>query len=323
MPAAFVPLFIAVATAMLGLGIISPIMPLYVRDFGASGIEVGLVFAAFSVSRLILGPLNGRLSDRVNRKRLIVGGLALYTLVSLAYVMAQSLWQVALLRLLQGAASTLVTPIAQAYVGDRTAPGREGRTMNMFYTSMFLGMGLGPLLGGHLAEQFGLRAPFYAMALLAVLALAGVALFVPPDRRGPRTAGMVSRSWRDLARSADAWGIVVYMATRGFWRQAFNAFWPLIAADHGLGAGMIGTVLTLYFLGESLFQIPAGFLADRLPRRPQVVLGGVLAASPLLVMPMVRSPAVLLALSFLMGAASALGRGSIIALRTELGRIYG
>jgi len=195
--------------------------------------------------------------------------------------------------------------------------------MNMFYTSMFLGMGLGPLLGGHLAEQFGLRAPFYAMALLAVLALAGVALFVPPDRRGPQTTGLVSRSWRDLAGSADAWGIVVYMATRGFWRQAFNAFWPLIAADHGLGEGMIGTVLTLYFLGESLFQIPAGFLADRLPRRPQVVLGGVLAASPLLVVPMVGSPAILFALSFVMGAASALGRGSIIALRTELGRIYG
>lgn len=322
MPAAFVPLFLAVTTAMLGLGIIAPIMPLYVRDFGASGIELGLVLAAFSVSRLILGPLNGHLSDRVNRKRLIVGGLALYTLVSLAYVMAQSLWQVALLRLLQGAASTLVTPIAQAYVGDRTAPGREGRTMNMFYTSLFLGMGLGPLLGGHLAEQFGLRAPFYAMALLAVLALAGVALFVPPDRRGP-SVQRVSSSWRDLAHSADAWGIVVYMATRGFWRQAFNAFWPLIAADRGLGEGMIGTVLTLYFLGESLFQIPAGFLADRLPRRPQVVLGGVLAASPLLVVPLVGNPAILLALSFVMGAASALGRGSIIALRTELGRIYG
>jgi multidrug resistance protein len=323
MPGAFVPLFLAVTTAMLGLGIIAPIMPLYVRDFGASGIELGLVLAAFSVSRLVLGPLNGRLSDRLDRKRLIVGGLGLYALVSLAYVVAHSLWQVALLRLLQGAASTLVTPIAQAYVGDRTEPGREGRTMNLFYTSVFLGMGLGPLLGGHLAEQFGLRAPFYAMTLLAVVALAGVALFVPPDRPALRPTPAGARSWRELAHSADVWGIVVYMATRGFWRQAFNAFWPLIAADHGLGEGMIGTVLTLYFVGESLLQLPAGFLADRMPRRPQVVLGGVLAASPLLVVPLVRNPAILLSLSFVMGAASALGRGSIIALRTELGRTHG
>lgn len=97
----------------------------------------------------------------------------------------------ALLRLLQGAASTLVTPIAQAYVGDRTAPGREGRTMNMFYTPMFLGMGLGPLQGGHLAEQFGRRAPFYAMALLAVLALAGVqeSAFSAGRALGPTAAG--------------------------------------------------------------------------------------------------------------------------------------
>jgi len=323
MPAAFVPLFLAVTTAMLGLGIIAPIMPLYVRNFGASGIELGLVLAAFSVSRLVLGPLIGALSDRVNRKGLIVGGLAMYALVSLAYVLAQSLWQVALLRLLQGAASTLVTPIAQAYVGDRTAPGREGRTLTTFYTSMFIGMGLGPVFGGNLAEHFGLRAPFYAMALFAVLALVGVAVFVPPDRRGTRVAAGAPRPWRELVHSSDVWGIVVYMATRGFWRTAFNAFWPLIAAERGFGEGMIGTVLTVYFIGEILLQIPAGFLADRIPPRPQIAVGGVLAAAPLLVVPLVQNPAVLLALSFVMGAASALGRGSVIALRTELGRTHG
>lgn len=318
----FFPLFLAVTAAMVGLGIISPILPLYVRQFGASGVELGLVFAAFSVARLVLGPFAGRLSDRAGRKRLIVGGLALYAGVSAAYVAAGSLWQVALLRLLQGAASTLVTPIAQAYIGDRTAPGREGRTMNTFYTSMFLGMGLGPLLGGYLAEGFGLRAPFYAMGILALLALLGVTLFVPEDRR-PLFAKSQSGPWRDLLRSPEVWGIVAYMSTRGFWRQAFNAFWPLIAAQKGFAAGTIGAVLTLYFLGESLLQIPAGFLADRLSRRPQIVVGGVLAAAPLLFVPLVRSPGLMLGLSFFMGAASALGRGSVIALRTELGRRHG
>lgn len=323
MVGAFLPLFLAVTTAMVGLGIIAPIMPLYMREFGASGVELGLVFAAFSVSRLILGPLNGQLSDRTSRKRLIVTGLALYALVSLAYVGAWGLWQVAMLRLLQGAASTLVTPIAQAYVGDRTPPGQEGRTMNLFYTSMFVGMGLGPLLGGHLAERFGLRAPFLAMAALALVALGAVALFVPSDRPRSSDRVRIAPPWRGLVRSADAWGIVLYMATRGFWRQAFNAFWPILAADKGFGEGFIGMVLTAYFLGESLLQVPAGFLADRLPRRPQVVVGGVLAAFPLFAVPFVHSAGMLVALSLLMGAASALGRGSILALRTELGRTHG
>jgi len=307
---------------MVGLGIIAPVMPLYLRDFGASGLELGLVFAAFSVARLVLGPLHGRLSDRVGRKPLILLGLALYAGVSWAYALATALWQVGLLRLFQGAASTLVTPLAQAYIGDRTAPGREGRTMNAFYTSVFLGMGLGPLLGGYLAEKVSFRAPFYAMGTLAVLALGAVAILVP-ERPGPRAVPPMAQPWRALVQAHEVWGIVAYIASRGFWRQAFNAFWPLIAAQQGHSEGFIGAVLTVYFLGESLLQMPAGLVADRWARRTQIVVGGVLAASPLFLVPWIRSPGWVVLLSFLMGAASALGRGSVLALRTELGRVYG
>ncbi len=122
----FVSLFIAVAVAMIGVGIIAPILPLYAKSFAASGLSIGLIFSAFSFSRSLLGPLVGRLSDRVGRKRILMIGLAGYTVVSLLYVAAMSLWQLGLFRLLQGAASVMVTPIAQAYIGDITPPGKEG-----------------------------------------------------------------------------------------------------------------------------------------------------------------------------------------------------
>ncbi len=307
---------------MLGLGLISPILPLYMREFGASGLQLGLVFAAFSVARLVLGPLHGRLSDRLGRKPLILTGLGLYALISWAYALAGSLWQVALLRFLQGAASTLVTPLAQAYIGDRTPRGQEGRTMNTFYTSVFVGMGLGPLLGGALAERWGLRAPFYAMGLLAVAAGLAVALLVPENRAG-KAGTRTAAPWTKLLRVSDVWGIVAYMSARGFWRQAFNAFWPLMAAQKGYGESLIGAVLTVYFVGESFFQIPAGFLADRISRRLQTLLGGILAAAPLFAVPWVGAAGPMVGLSLMMGAASALGRGSVLALRTELGRVYG
>jgi len=154
--ATFIPFFIAVSVAMMGMGIISPIMPLYIRSFGAGGTAVGAVFAAFSVSRLLLGPVAGALSDRVGRKRLIVWGLGAYAVVSVLYVVAQNLWQLGIFRLLHGVGSILVTPIAQAYVGDLTPVGREGRITNIFYASMFAGMALGPLLGGYLVEGWSL-----------------------------------------------------------------------------------------------------------------------------------------------------------------------
>lgn len=319
----FLPLFLAVAAAMVGLGVISPILPLYVREFGAGGAQLGLVFAAFSVSRALLAPILGRLSDRVGRRRMIALGLGAYTAVSILYVIAESLWQLAAFRLLHGAASVLVTPIAQAYVGDVTPPGREGRTMNLFYSSMFLGMALGPLLGGGLAERWGLVAPFFAMGSLTFIALIAVLAFVPEDRHSlARPKGRPPI--RQVARSPVVWGIVAYNATRGFWRQGFNAFWPLLGAALGHGEAALGSVLTAYLFAQAALQIPFGFLADRFPRLPQIVLGGVVAPAVLFGVPAVAgSLGWVLAGGVLMGAASALGRASVVAVRAACGRVHG
>lgn len=321
---AFVPLFIAVSVAMMGMGIISPIMPLYIRSFGAGGVAVGAVFAAFSVSRFLLGPVAGALSDRIGRKRIIVCGLGLYAAVSVLYVIAQNLWQMGLFRLLHGVGSILVTPIAQAYVGDLTPLGKEGRITNLFYASMFIGMALGPLVGGYLVEGWSLETPFYAMGTLSLLSLLGVARWVPDDRRGVKgSAPRAAPNVRGALRSPAVLGIIAYFATRGLWRQSFNSFWPLLAASFGHSESKIGLVLTGYLLGEGLFQIPFGYLADRFRRLPQIALGGLLSPIPMFFVPLVPNLWGVVALSTLMGVGSALGRASVLAIRTQVGRSHG
>ncbi len=327
---AFISLFAAVAVAMMGVGIIAPILPLYAETFTASGVSIGIVFAAFSISRSLLGPVVGRFSDRVGRKRILVGGLAGYAVVSILYVVAASLWQLGLFRLLQGAASVMVTPIAQAYIGDITPVGREGRYMNLFYSSLFLGMALGPLVGGGLSSLWSYNAAFYAMGGLSVIALLMVARAVPSDGKHQENTSVVPARveeivpLRDVVKNDAVKGICMYVATRGFWRQGFNTFYPLYAvATAGLGEGSIGTVLSVYMLGGGLLQIPFGFLADRLPRMPQIVLGSVLAPLLLLAIPFVHHVWIVIVITFLIGALSALSRASVIAIRTELGRTHG
>ena len=153
--------------------------------------------------------------------------------------------------------SILVTPIAQVYVGDLTSVGREGRITNLFYASMFAGMALGPLLGGYLVEGWSLEAPFYVMGILSLVALIGVAKWVPDDRKAPR--GGTSRAAPNLRaalRNPAVIGMIVYFATRGLWRQSFNSFWPLLAQSHGHNESAVGLVLTSYLLGEGLFSDP-------------------------------------------------------------------
>ena len=312
---------------MIGIGIISPILPLYAETFSSSGVSIGLVFAAFSVSRALLGPFVGRFSDHVGRKRFLMAGLAGFAVVSVLYSIAGSLWELGLFRLLQGAASVMVTPIAQAFVGDITPPGKEGRMMNLFYSSLFMGMALGPFIGGTVSEAFSYQAAFYAMGALSLIALLLVGRTLPRDHRALDSASEqqvdivpLSRILRNDAVKA----ICIYVATRGFWRQGFTAFFPLFAVSiAGADKAEVGTVLSAYMLGGGLLQIPFGILADRLPRFPQIMVGSIAAPLLLLAVPLVRGIPAYLAITFAMGALSALSRASIIAIRTELGRTHG
>jgi len=323
---AFVSLFLSVIAVRVGIGIISPILPLYAEQFTASGIQIGFLFSAFSLARLVLAPAIGRLSDRGGRKRWIQAGLVVFAGLSVLYVLASRYWHITLLRILQGAASILVTPLAQAYVGDITPKGHEGRYMNAFYAAMFLGMALGPVLGGTFAQRWSYEAAFYAMGALALVSLVLVGRLVPAKlRKGSADEGPKEIvPLRTVFRNDAVRGIFFYFATRGFWRQGFNTFYPLFAvAAAGLGESQIGLVLSVYMLGGGLLQIPFGWLADRCSRFPQIIIGSLAAPLMLLLIPSVRGLAGAVAVVFLMGAFSALSRASVVAIRTEIGRTHG
>lgn len=323
----FASLFFATATAQLGLGIISPILPLYAKTFAASATEIGLVFTSFSVSRALLGPVVGRLSDRIGRRPLILAGLLIYAAVSVLYASAGSLWMLGAFRFLQGIASVMVTPIAQAYVGDLTPKGREGRYLNAFYSSQFIGMAFGPLLGGVIGGTWSYAAAFYVMGALSVLSLVLVYLTVPVDQTARErrvTQPKQIAPLREVMSNHAVKAMLAYFVTRGFWRQSFNAFYPLYAVvAFSVDEASVGLVLSTYMFAEGLLQIPFGFLADRYPRIRQIVVGSVFAPLVLIAVPFVGAPWAVALLTFAMGAFSALGRSSLVAIRTELGRSHG
>jgi len=323
----FASLFVATAVALIGIGIIAPILPLYGKTFAARASSLGLAFAAFAVSRALVGPWIGRFSDRVGRRRLILAGLAGFTILSLLYTQVTSLWQIGVLRFAQGAASMMVTPIAQAYVGDITPRRRAGLMMNVFYSSMFLGVSLGPLIGGWVGETWSHEAAFVAMGLLSVVALLMVAVWVPADhgsRRPKAAARAPSARLRDLVALNPVKGMLLHFAARGFWRQGVNMFYPIYAASAlGFGETQIGTILSAYFFGGAVLQIPFGFLADRFRRMPQIVIGGLGAPLLLIAVPFLRNQWAVVAVMFGIGGLSALARASILGIRTELGKSYG
>src|SRR4030042_5957133 len=86
--------------AVMGLGFIIPLFPIYVSEKGASNFQLGLIVSGFSISQFLVQPFFGGLSDRFGRKPFMVGGMACYGLVASLYILADSLSQVFLVRLL-------------------------------------------------------------------------------------------------------------------------------------------------------------------------------------------------------------------------------
>ena len=76
-------LAVSIFSAMLGSGLIVPLLPLYAQDLGATGTQLGILFAGFSISRSVFTPIIGRLSDRRGRKIFLCLGLLFYSIISL------------------------------------------------------------------------------------------------------------------------------------------------------------------------------------------------------------------------------------------------
>ena len=325
----FITLFIATVITMAGLGIIDPILPLYAKSMKATGIQLGIIFAGFALSRSIFAPFVGQYSDRHGRKNLMIAGLVLFTAVSVCFVYAKSPLVLTLVRLVQGFAVALVTPVAQAYIGDLTPVGEEGKYMNLFFMSFFAGMAIGPYLGGYLTDRFNIRTPFYTMGGMSLTVLVLVLFLVPETfavKRHDEKRIPFFKSLLPVFKDKPMIGIMTYMATRGFYRWGFNTFFPLLAikAEKMSPAG-IGLVLSVYMLFGSILQYPFGLIADRFPSQKVnlILTGGSCSALSMCAVAYSRSMLMFVILAISMGAFSSLSRASALTIRTERGRIYG
>ncbi len=322
----FISLFIATGAAMLGIGIILPILPLYAKSLHASALTIGLMFSAFSLSRLFFAPYLGALSDRLGKRRLLLTGLGLYAFFAFLYPWVNNAHALFILRFFDGLASAMVTPIAQAFVGDITPRGKEGRYMNLFSMSMFSGSALGPITGGILADHFGLRMPFFTLTAITLLAFILVWFCVPATpksyqhKKKPQQGAL-----RRVLRDKPMRGVLAYILFRAFYRFGFNTFIPLLTVGY-MSKSSIGLLLSLYMLFGSLFQLPMGILSDKYSHlKPQFVFWGSLlsAVCMLALFWGYQNIYLLYAMAIGMGIFSALSRAAVIVVRTQRGRALG
>jgi len=310
-------------SSMLGVGIISPLLPLYAENLGATGIWLGIIFSSFSISRTIFMPIIGRLSDRRGRKLFLCIGLLIYSITSLGYIWAGDVAQLTLVRLIQGSAAGMIIPIAQAYVGDISPEGKEGTWMGYFNASFFTGFGFGPLLGGVLTDHFGMNVAFYTMGSLNLIALLIAVLFLP-EIRHRKMAANPRASFREMSTSDIIKGLFSFRLAFSIGRGTLVTFLPILAGIYiGLTPSLIGILLTVNILVMSLLQIYGGNIADRFNRKALVVAGSFTNLIYLALIPLGGNFWQLLAICALGGLGGAISMPAASALIVEEGKKFG
>ena len=308
---------------MLGVGIISPLIPLYAENLGATGIWLGIIFASFSASRAIFMPIIGKLSDRNGRKLFLCIGLLIYSLTSLGYIWGNSISQLTLVRLIQGSAAGMIIPIAQAYVGDIAPEGEEGTWMGYFNAAFFTGFGCGPVMGGALTEHFGMTVAFSTMGGLNLLALLIVTLFLPEIRQ-KKTPKSPRPSFRKISNSSIVRALLSFRLSFSMGRGIVATFLPVFASVYiGLSPTLIGILLAVNILLMSLLQIYSGNIADRFNRRALVAAGSLANLVFLVLIPLGGNFWQLLGICALGGIGGAIAMPAASALTVEEGRRFG
>jgi MFS transporter, DHA1 family, multidrug resistance protein len=317
-------LSVSVGVAMIGLGIIWPLIPVYAVELGAGGFLVGLIIASFNVSRTLFNPFAGRLSDRWGRKKFIVTGLFVYAIISVLYVLPAHAETLILVRFAHGLASVLVVPIAMALAADIAPKQKLGLYMGTLNMAVMLGLGVGPVLGGTIRDRFGMNAAFYAMGVLALLTCILVMIFIPSDYQSHGSGeSRKSSSIRRMLSHRVVLGIFIMRFFSASGQGAVYTFLPIFALQLNLTSSQVGVILSANIFLIAFLQRACGNLADRVNPKYLIIFGTFASGMTVFGMPFVEGFVMILLLNILMGMANGVALPGGLVITGQLGRTMG
>lgn len=179
---ALASLALSMLLSSLGTSIANVGLPTLAQAFDATFQQVQWVVIAYLLAITTLIVSAGRLGDILGRRRLLLGGIALFTLASVFCGLAPSLGGLIAARALQGLGAAIMLALSMALVGETVSKAKTGSAMGLLGTMSAIGTALGPSLGGVLISGFGWRSMFLISVPLGLAAWLFARRYLPADR---------------------------------------------------------------------------------------------------------------------------------------------
>lgn len=228
-------------TTPLMLSAINVALPSIATDLSMNAVLLSWIPMAYLMASAMFVLIFGRIADMVGRKRIFLLGTSSVIITSLIAAFAINGTMLIAARFLQGVSAAMLYATQVAIVSSVFPPAKRGHAIGLTVSTIYLGLTIGPLIGGYVIDAFGWRASFMVHIPLAIIVLTIGLLYVKGE-------------WSSDERgSFDLFGAILY------------AFSILIVC---IGVSYLPSNLSFIFLGISTFGFVFFFLFERAHKHP-------------------------------------------------------
>lgn len=316
------PVYLPITAATLGVGVLVPVLPLYLTESGLSIALTSVVLAAVGFGAFLGGLPAGALIARVGSQRILDWSLVVLAVSTVLLGATTAAIALVALRMAAGAANVSVRISRQTYITRRVQPHMRGRSMALIGGAFRFSLFLGPLAGGILADVVGFSWTFVVAGALSgiglIPALASRRRPLPaldgrerPDRPPPLLAAL-----RRHLHLLLVGGVVPMLVMTA--REGRYVVLPLIGDELGLGVAEIGAVVAAGTAADLLLFPVAGWVMDHFGRLAAMIPAFGLIAVGLVMLGVADSTSTVVVAGVVMGIGNGMSAGTMLTLGSDL-----
>ena len=267
-------LFLGVSDTQL----VPPLLASIASEFHSSAGHTGIIVTSYSLAAAVFALFAGPLSDRIGRKKVLVGGLALFTAASFSTQHVTTLDALVIARTLTGFAAGTISTCALSFAGDHYSYAQRGRAMGVLSMAYFLAFVISAPAGALMAPVWGWQSVFGCLAVLGVLVLVLASWKLPMSRKEPLAHPMLPNFHVHFARSDRLAGMAAAFLTSGGLVGFLTYVGAWLVNERRVGVSSMALVFMISGIAAVAASPFSGWLSDHAGKRRVIIWANILLA---------------------------------------------